>query len=206
MYVPAHFDASDLGFCHGLIRAYPFAPIITGASASHVPFLLDPDRGPYGTVVGHLARPNQQHDVLAQGAPALVVFTGPHAYVSPTWYETHPAVPTWNYCVVHVHGIARILDDDATRVYLARLVAQFDPNWRFDALPDDYRTKMVRGIVAFDLEILRIEGKAKLSQNRSPADIANVIAALESSSAPGDAEVGRWMRRARVDGGTPSDR
>ncbi len=196
MYVPGHFDASDLGFCHDVIRAYPFAPIITGTTASHVPFLLDAERGPSGTLVGHVAAANTHHaDLTGSGGPALVVFTGPHAYVSPTWYDTQPAVPTWNYCVVHAVGSARLLDDEATRRYLARLAAHFDSSWRFEALPADYQAKMVRGIVAFELEISRLEGKAKLSQNRSATDRQNVIAALEASAAPGDVEVARWMRR-----------
>src|SRR5215467_742466 len=100
MYVPSDFDASDVGFCHDLIRAYPFASVTTTSAtgeptASHLPVLLDEQRGPLGTLIAHVARANSQHDELANGAHALVVFTGPHAYVSPTWYETHPAVPTW---------------------------------------------------------------------------------------------------------------
>lgn len=206
MYVPAHFDASDIGFCHDLIRAYPFASLTTTTEsgellASHLPCLLDEPRGPLGTLVAHVARANSQHDELAKGSRALVVFTGPHGYVSPTWYEVHPAVPTWNYCAVHAYGTARILGAEATHLYLARLAKHFEDSgesaWRFDALPPEYKIKMMRGIVAFEIEIGRLEGKAKLSQNRSAGDVAHVIAALESSSAPGDRELSHWMRRLR---------
>jgi transcriptional regulator len=210
MYIPHHFDASDRAFCHEVIRAYPFAPITTATAsgdllASHVPFLLDEDRGPLGTLIGHVARNNPHHDELARGTTALVAFTGPHGYVSPTWYETHPAVPTWNYCIVHAFGAARLLDEAATRTYLARLAHQFEGTsetaWRFDALPPDYQSKMVRGLVAFEIEIQRLQGKAKLTQNRSPADIASVIAALEASGDRDQAELARWMRGSRLRGG-----
>src|ERR1041384_6856697 len=135
MYLPAHFDASDVAFCHELIRAYPFACVTTTVDgvpvASHLPVLLD-DRGDLGTLIAHVSRANPHHDVLATGAPALVVFMGPHAYVSPTWYEAPPAVPTWNYCAVHAYGTARMLDDPSS--YLARLAQAFDATWRFEAL------------------------------------------------------------------------
>jgi len=210
MYVPAEFDASDRAFCHEVIRAYPFAPITTVTAsgdllASHLPFLLDEDRGPLGTLIGHVARNSPHHDELVRGTTALVAFTGPHAYVSPTWYETHPAVPTWNYCIVHAYGIARMLDETATRAYLERLAHRFEGTretaWRFDALPPDYQSKMVRGLVAFEIEIARLQGKAKLTQNRSATDIANVIAALEASGDRHDTELARWMHRSRHRGG-----
>lgn len=201
MYVPASFDASDVGFCHALIRAYPFASLTTTAAtgelvASHVPVLLDEDRGRFGTLIAHVARANPQHEDLAK-RPALVVFTGPHGYVSPTWYEAHPAVPTWNYCAVHAYGTARVLAEDATSLYLARLARAFDPAWQLDALPEDYRIKMMRGIVAFEIEVDRLHGKAKLSQNRSARDVANVIEALRASQDPGERELARWMQRFR---------
>lgn len=206
MYVPADFDASDRAFCHELIRAYPFAPITTCTSsgdllASHLPFLLDEDRGSLGTLIGHVARNSPHHDELARGATALVAFTGPHAYVSPTWYETHPAVPTWNYCIVHAYGAPRILDEAATRAYLVRLTERFEGTgeaaWHFDALPTEYQTKMLRALVAFEVEVQRLQGKAKLTQNRSATDIASVIAALEASDDHDQVELARWMHRSR---------
>lgn len=206
MYVPGHFAAADLAFCHRVIREYPFAPIATPDPAgelivSHLPFVLDPDRGPMGTLVGHVARASPHAEAIAAGTTSIVVFTGPHAYVSPTWYETHPAVPTWNYCAVHISGIARVLDEPTTRAYLIRLARHFEgpatTAWRFEAQPEEFQAKMMRGIVAFDLEISQLQGKAKLSQNRPQADVARVIAALEASSAPADAEVARWMSARR---------
>jgi transcriptional regulator len=199
MYVPGHFAADDTPFCHGVIESHPFAPIATATASgelivSHLPFLLDAERGPHGTLIAHVARGNDHAGALV-GAESLVVFAGPHAYVSPTWYETHPAVPTWNYVAVHAYVSARILGEAETRVYLTRLAHRFEgpTGWRFETQPEDFQAKMVKGIVAFDLPIARLQGKAKLSQNRSATDIARVTAALEASTAPGAADVGRFM-------------
>ncbi len=194
MYVPPTFERSETDFCHAVIRAFPFAPLVTAdLLASHLPFLLDA-RGPLGTLVAHVARASPHHEELAKGNEVLAMFMGPHAYVSPTWYEPAPAVPTWNYCAVHAYGTPRLYDETATREYLARLAAHFDATYRFESLPEDYAAKMVKAIVAFEIPITRLQGKAKLSQNRSPVDVARVATALEASPAPGDRELARWMR------------
>ncbi len=192
MYTPAHFDASDPAFCHAVVRAYPFGVLVVDGTASHLPFLVDSD-GANGTLVAHVARASPHADAVVRGAEALAIFTGPHGYVSPTWYATAPAVPTWNYCAVHARGRLHELPDAAA--YLDRLAATFDPSWRLAAQPADYQAKMVRGIVAFALPIDELHGKAKLSQNRSDADREGVIAALEHSDVASDHELARWMRR-----------
>ncbi|MGH7266366.1 MAG: FMN-binding negative transcriptional regulator, partial [Candidatus Rokuibacteriota bacterium] len=187
MYVPRHFDASDPGRCHALIRAEPFGTLVAvdeaGAPfATHVPFLLDADRGPLGTLLGHVARANPQWRLFSS-RPVLALFQGPHAYVSPAWYEAHPSVPTWNYVAVHAYGVPALVDDSArVKAMLGRLVevneaGRPDP-WRFDALADDYVGGMLRGIVAFEIPLDRLEGKAKLSQNRGAGDRSRVRAAL----------------------------
>jgi transcriptional regulator len=202
MYVPGHFAADDVGFCHGVIDGAPFAPIVTPIGdrplVSHVPFLLDADRGPRGTLLGHVSRANEHADALA-GARSLVMFTGPHAYVSPTWYETQPAVPTWNYVVVHVWGRARLLGEPETRQYLRRLAERFEGpgGWRLEAQPEEFQAKRVKGIVGFELEIDELQGKAKLSQNRSETDRGRVAAALQVSATPGDVALGRLMAARR---------
>src|SRR5206468_2683175 len=136
-----------------------------------------------GTLLSHMARANDQWQDFARGAEALVIFQGHHTYISPSWYEIHPSVPTWNYMVVHAYGTPRLItDDDRIRAALRELVAThesaFDEPWPMD-LPDDYLRKMLRGIVAFEIPITRLEGKFKLSQNRSERDRQLVIAALE---------------------------
>ncbi len=203
MYIPPSFDvSSDIPYCHRLIREFAFAQLITVAESgmpfvTHVPFLLDDTRGPFGTLRGHLARANPQAKALAVGGPALVTFSGPHTYISPSWYETAPAVPTWNYVAVHASGSVRILEEDETRATLEALVLRYesgrDDAWSFEHTPPEYQEKMVLGIVAFDIEIAKLEGKAKLSQNRSTADFERVANALSTSTHHDDLEVARRM-------------
>jgi transcriptional regulator len=194
MYVPKHFDASDVAWCHALIRQEPFAVLVgvdpEGAPfATHLPVLLDESPAPLGTLLGHVARPNPQWRLFTPDRPVLVVFPGAHAYVSPSWYGTHPSVPTWNYVAVHAYGVPRVIDDAGrVRTLLDRLVRTFEEGrttpWRMDSLPDPYAEGMMRGIVAFEIPIDRLEGKAKLSQNRSASDQARVRAALDADGDP----------------------
>jgi len=193
MYIPPAFKQSDLAACHGLIEANGFGALVSpGARASapnatHLPFLLDRTRGTSGTFMGHMARANPHCEGL--GAEALVIFQGPHAYVSPSWYEASPAVPTWNYLAVHAYGTPRIIDDPArVRATLARLTEVHEAGrsapWKFESLPSDFLDEMARGIVAFDIPIARLEGKWKLSQNRSTADRKGVIQGLRAEGDP----------------------
>ena len=206
MYLPKSFQIEDLAELHGFMRAYNFASLVTqhqGAPfASHLPFLLDAERGPHGTLLAHMARANPQWRDFANTGEVLVIFQGPHAYISPSWYETHPSVPTWNYAVVHASGVPRIVDEHATlRRMLERLVdtheAGFAQPWRMD-LPPDYLDKMMRAVVGFEIEITRLEGKLKLSQNRSEEDRQQVAQALGQSEHPLDHDVAELMEtRAR---------
>ena len=194
MYVPKHFDAPDVAWCHDLIRREPFAILVgvdqAGAPfATHLPVLLDEVPAPLGTLLGHVARPNPQWQLFRPDRPVLVVFPGAHAYVSPSWYAQHPAVPTWNYVAVHAYGIARVIEDPGrVRALLDRLVRTFEAGraapWRMDSLSDTYVSGMMGGIVAFEIPIERLEGKAKLSQNRPAGDQARVRAALAAEGDP----------------------
>ena len=131
MYVPKHFDPADPAWCHALMARESFALLVsTGTDglpfATHLPLLLDADRGPQGTIVGHLARANPHARLLAEGRPTLAVFQGPHAYISPGWYATHPSVPTWNYVAVHATGRPRLVEEPArVTALLARMVATY---------------------------------------------------------------------------------
>jgi transcriptional regulator len=188
MYIPKQFDASDVAWCHALIRRETFA-ILVGVDqagvpfATHLPVLLDEAPPPLGTLLGHVARPNPQWQLFAPDRPVLVLFSGAHAYVSPSWYAQHPSVPTWNYVAVHAYGVPRLVEEPGrVRAFLDRLVRTFEDGrpapWRIAGLPDNYVDGMVRGIVAFEIPITRLEGKAKLSQNRPAGDQARVRAAL----------------------------
>jgi transcriptional regulator len=194
VYVPKHFEVTDTAWCHALMGAQSFALMITaddtGAPfATHLPILVDERRGPLGTLRGHVARANPHWRYLAAGRPTLVVFSGAHAYVSPSWYATHPAVPTWNYVAVHASGTGALVEDaEQVRALLADLVHVYESPgpeaWSFEALPADYVAGMQRGIVAFEIPIARLEGKAKLSQNRDAVDRGRTREALAASDDP----------------------
>ncbi len=187
----AIFEQSDAAACHDLIEANSFGTLVSVSGgvpvATHLPFVLERERGTDGTLVGHMARANPQCEIL--NAQALVVFQGPHAYVSPSWYEAAPAVPTWNYVAVHAYGTPTILDDPTqVRKALARLANIHERGratpWTLDSLPDEFVDEMMRGIVAFDIPIARLEGKWKLSQNRSGTDRQGVIEGLRAQGDP----------------------
>jgi len=192
VYIPQEFQVADRNLLHDLIERFSFAMLVTTQDgrpvASHLPFLVQRDAGDHGTLVGHMARANRQWQGFGGAGEALVIFQGEHGYVSPSWYETHPSVPTWNYLAVHAYGIPRVIEDaERIRAILRTLVAKneagFDEPWPMD-LPDDYLRKMIGGIVAFEIPLSRLEGKFKLSQNRPVGDRQRVIATLAASEDP----------------------
>ena len=201
LYVPGSFAENNLATLHGFIAAHAFATLISPDAhdppITHLPLLLDATRGERGTLLGHVARANPHWRQLESGHTVLAVFNGPHAYVSPSWYANHPSVPTWNYAVVHVHGQPRVTHAAAELERLvARMVDTFErsrePPWRMQ-LPADYQAQMLNAIVGFEIEITRITGKFKLSQNRPPGDRAAVRAghaAVEPRASLAD-----WMGR-----------
>jgi transcriptional regulator len=177
------------------VVAHPFAALVSVVRgelfATHLPLLLDAGRGPHGTLLGHVAAENAHAEAFDGRTPALAIFSGPHAYVSPRWYAPGvPHVPTWNYTAVHATGpLVRI--DDAARVaqVLARLAAEFEPGeggWTPASVPEAYLDKMGSRIVAFEMPIGRLEGKCKLSQNMPRPDRRGVIEALGNAQG-GDA-------------------
>jgi transcriptional regulator len=194
MYIPKPFEITDPAWCHALMRAQSFAAMITADDAgvpfaTHLPILVDPARGPLGTLRGHVARANPHWRYVAAGRPTLVVFSGAHAYVSPSWYATHPSVPTWNYVAVHATGTGTLVEDpEQVKTLLADLVRTYESSgptaWSLEGLAADYLAGMQRGIVAFEIPIGRLEGKAKLSQNRDAVDQARTREALAASDDP----------------------
>jgi transcriptional regulator len=204
MYIPEAFKLSDRPACHRVMRENNFGILVTRSEAAppfatHLAFFLKPDAGPNGTLVSHVAAANPQIKDLASGKQALVIFHGPHAYVSPGWYESQPAVPTWNYIAVHAYGIPRVIDDPAAvRAALEELVEENEhqggSGWRVSNLPDAFFASKAGGIVVFELPIDRLEGKAKLSQNRTAEDRAGVVAALERSPDPSARGIAQAMR------------
>lgn len=188
MYIPDDFKETDPERLVALLRDYPFGMLVTLRAGlpfvTHIPFLYERRQDGTQVLRGHVAKANPQWQDLAENQTALVVFQGPHAYVSPRWYQT-PGVPTWNYAVVHVSGKARLLQDVAAlEKLLVELTTAYESAqpapWRPE-LSGERREKLLGMIVGFEIEIQEIQGKFKLSQNRSENDRRNVIEQLEKS-------------------------
>jgi transcriptional regulator len=186
LYTPTHFAVEQRATAAALIRANPFATLITpGADepiVSHVPLLLV-EEGSDWRLLGHLARANPQWEAWRERRRAVAIFHGGDAYISPTFYSTRKAVPTWNYAVVHAHGIVDPShDSEVKEQVLKALIDQHDPDYRrqWDELDLAYREGMKTGIVAFTFAVDRIDAKFKLSQNRPEADRASVLQAMQS--------------------------
>lgn len=194
MYQPPHFREDSLEAQHALIRACPLGTLVTsgagGLEANHVPFLIDPSASPNGTLRAHLARANEQGRVPE--ADALVIFQGPESYVTPSWYatkrETGKVVPTWNYAAVHAWGRMRVIDDAAwLRRFLDDLTGVHESGrpapWSVGDAPDAFVAAQLKGIVGIEIEIERIQGKWKVSQNRPEADKRGVHDGVEPENA-----------------------
>lgn len=202
MYIPKLNREDDVSVLHALMQTYSFATLITqhdGAPyASHLPLTLEPEAGPYGTLIGHMARANSQWRDFGHEQEVLVIFQGPHTYISPSWYTVQPSVPTWNYAAVHAYGVPRIMEDEA-ELYeaLQQLVRTYEDArpqpWTLNG-PDDYLRKMMKAIVGFSIPISRLEGKYKLSQNRSVEDQEQVAQQLAWQGEPLDTAVAELMR------------
>ncbi len=191
MYIPKAFREDDIGVLHAFIQENNFAILVTLQDgvplATHLPLILDRERGPFGTLRGHMARANTQWRTFDETKEALAIFPGPHAYISPSWYVTEPetSVPTWNYAAIHAYCIPRIVHDEEVLYALLKdsvdtFEAGFAQPWTIQERGDFIRKKM-RAIVGFELPITRLAGKLKLSQNRSTDDQERVIAKLQDS-------------------------
>lgn len=201
MYLPKLFREDDPAVVHEILRTCSFATVVTvheGAPfASHLPVLHEEAGG--GVLWGHMARANPQWRDFEDGREVLVVFHGPDAYVSPTWYKDSLHVPTWNYVAVHVTGRPRIATDEELRGLLERMSDVYEgarePRWRMSGLPADFVEELSRAIVGFAIEITRIEAKFKLSQNREPEDQERVRSHLGASEDASARAVAAWMDR-----------
>lgn len=203
MYVPRHFSQDDTAVAHELIRSNVFATLVTEVSgrldATHVPVVLDAERGALGSVRFHLARANPTSKALTDDREILMVFVGPHTYISPDWYANQHLVPTWNYAVVHAYGTPRTMSDTELRCLLDDLSASQEnllpkAPWTMDKMPPELVDKMCQAIVGFDLSITELQSKWKFNQNRGAADRAGVITALEELDGESRHAVAATMR------------
>jgi transcriptional regulator len=198
MYVPKAFAADGESVAWDVMAEHDFALLIgSDLVATHLPVVADCE---HRRLLCHVARANDHWQRL-DGQRALIVFQGPHGYVSPRWYATSPAVPTWNYVAVHVTGAVRALHDEAAlRDVLARLTRRYEGGgpWRMADQPESFMAGMLRGIVGLEIAIDKIETKFKLSQNRSREDRERVIAMLEATGRAADKDLATAMRRVMV--------
>jgi len=203
MYTPPYNRAEDRAEVLEMMRAHNFCLLVTGTGGelhgTHLPCLVD-ERGERLVIELHMAKANPQWQQFFDDE-VLVVFSGPHAYVSPRWYARAPAVPTWNYAAVHAYGRVTTFDDpQAKHAAQRRLVAAHDPHWlaQFDALSPDYLASMLGGIVVFEVAVARIDARWKLSQNRGRQEQDLIIENLERSRTAGDQALAALMRKHRV--------
>ena len=211
MYIPPHFDESRIEVLHELVRRYPLGTLVTvgtdgGLVANHIPFLLGETPGPFGLLQGHVARANPVWSESRTDGETLVVFQGPDAYISPSWYPTKQesgrVVPTWNYVAVHAYGRLRVIDDTGwVRSLVERLTATheaaFPRPWAVSDAPADYLASRLRAIVGIEVVLTRLVGKWKVSQNQPEANRAGVVEGLESRGTPDAAAVADLVRRAK---------
>lgn len=201
MYMPPHFKMDELGAIHAAMRMSRLATLVTatadGLIGTPLPLILDADEGEYGTLYGHVARPNPQWKLPPMGE-AMAVFTGPDAYVTPSWYVTKAehgkVVPTWNYVAVHAYGTVEFFEDaDRLLDVVTRLTELHERSraeaWQVSDAPADFIKAQLRGIVGLRMPITRLDAKQKMSQNRKLEDRAGVIAGLAASDSPVDREV-----------------
>lgn len=207
MYVPEAFRLDEPALIARVLREYDFALLVSAVEggspvATHLPFTYDAARGPMGVLTAHMARANPQWRdfpaLKSAGREALVVFQGPHGYVSPRAYAPGAAVPTWNYVAVHAYGTPEVIEEpEAQRLALERLVEAHETGapvpWSLDGEDEAFVARMMRGIVVFELPLRRIEAKAKLSQNKGPEDRRGVIAALRARGDDVSADLADWM-------------
>jgi transcriptional regulator len=207
MFIPAAFAETEPVALHALMRAHPLATLVIatgdGLDANHIPLHVDSASGEFGTLRGHVSRANPLWRACVEGVPAIAIFRGSDAYITPNWYpskrEDGKAVPTWNYVAVHAHGMLRAIDDAQwLRAQLEELVVQHESTetaaWKISDAPPDYIEAMLRGIVGIELKITRLEGKWKASQNHPAANREGVIEGLRKrgiSSASAMAEIVR---------------
>lgn len=205
MYIPAAFRDDDLAALHATIENARLATLVTatadGMLATPLPLLLSADEGPHGTLYGHVARANPQGRQTPVGA-ALALFMGPEAYVSPSWYaakrEHGKVVPTWNYVAVHAYGPIEFFEEESRLLdVVTRLTDRHEQGraepWAVTDAPGDFVRAQLRGIVGIRLPIARIEGKRKMSQNRSEADRRGVAAGLAQSTVPAERDAAKLI-------------
>lgn len=194
MYLPLHFEETRVEVLHQLIRSHPLGALVTfgadGLNANHIPFEFDTNPAPSGTLRAHVARANPVWREFSRKVEPLVIFQGPQAYITPSWYqtkkETGKVVPTFNYVVAHAYGVMRVIEDaDWLRKFVGGLTDRFEASraqpWAVTDAPEDFVAMQLRAIVGIEISVTRLIGKWKTSQNRPAVDQRGVVAGLRES-------------------------
>jgi transcriptional regulator len=189
LYIPKPHLVEDRKLLHNFMDEFPFVDLVTSGPTlriTHIPVSLNRDLGQYGKLYGHISRRNPQSEAFDGQQSGVIIFRGPHSYISPSWYSKTEAVPTWNFAVVHATGkLNPITDKKALYDLLVKLVNKFEDheksNYEFARLPEDFKYDLIGGIVGFEMEIELLEGKFKLGQERSVADQQGILQKLQSA-------------------------
>ena len=202
MYMPKYFAETNVERLHQLVEEYSFGTLVcprpSGAlEIAHLPFMLDRNRGPWGTLLAHVACANPIWQTFAEAHNAVTIFQGPNGYISSSWYTSCDDVPTWNYAVVHAYGRPRLTGEAELSALLTRLVETHErrsrTSWSTAEVPAEALETMMSQILSFEIEITELVGKFKLGQNRSVADRAGAAAGLRARGNPLDDELARFM-------------
>ncbi|MFA3790476.1 FMN-binding negative transcriptional regulator [Aliiglaciecola sp. SL4] len=186
MHIEKHFQLTDLERLQAIIAKNSFGLFITAdLNSTHLPFVSELDENGKLCLFAHMAKANS-HWKTIDNKRGLIVFSGPHAYISPNWYAKKPAVPTWNYVAVHCYGDVQLLNDNETVARMNQLVSHYEPDLLDDqnTMPDDFQQRLRQGVVGFKLEVTDIQGKEKLGQHRSHEDQQGVFTGLTNSADP----------------------
>ncbi len=191
MYVPKYHEELNIPVLHALIKSHPLATWVAPGDGellvNHIPFLLDPTHGEFGCLVGHVARANRVWQSFSADINSVLVFQGAEAYITPSWYPSKhahgKAVPTWNYAVVHAHGVPRIIEDrDWLRRHISQLTDELEAGqalpWQVEDAPQEFIERLLQVIVGIEMPVARLVGKWKVSQNRPEPDKLGVVAGL----------------------------
>lgn len=204
MFIPKNMRMHNLAQMHSFIDQFSFGLIVNESlSGTHLPFILDSTEGEFGTLYCHFARANPHWKEVVNNK-ALVVFSGPHSYVSPTWYTASPNVPTWNYAAVHAYGDVELIADDKVHQVLDQTVAKYEPELiaSRQVVTTEFQEKLAKYIVACKIPLSKIEGKIKLGQHRSAADQQGVVLGLEKSHSSDAIGLLDYMRASNIGLGT----
>lgn len=197
MFVPKQFKMNELLQQHDFINEFSFGVMVSeGLQATHLPFLLEAQRNSKGTLYAHMAKANSQWRELA-GKNVLVIFNGPHSYISPTWYTQAPAVPTWNYAAIHAYGVVELLDGLDTLAVLDKSMAKYEPELldQRDVVTAEYVERLSSAIVGFKIELTDLQGTQKLGQHKSTQDQFSVYSALSNSAGLDEKALANYMLR-----------